>query len=62
MCRERIIIEFADWQYKSKPVDEMVELEQAIKDGDYATVAEHLKLQDAYDIRIETKDAGWREK
>lgn len=60
MREERIIIEFRAWQYKNLPVEEIVELEQAVKDGDYATVAEHLKIQDAYDIRIETKDAGWR--
>lgn len=60
MIEERIIIEFRSWQYMNLPVEEIVELEQAVKDGDYATVAEHLKIQDAYDIRIETKDAGWR--
>lgn len=60
MIEERIIIEFRAWQYENLPVEVIVELEKAIKDGDYATVAEHLKIQDAYDIRIETKDAGWR--
>lgn len=60
MIEERIIIEFRARQYKNLPVEDIVELEQAVKDGDYATVAEHLKIQDAYDIRIETKDAGWR--
>lgn len=60
MREERIIIEFRSWQYMNLPVEEIVELEQAVKDGDYATVAGHLKIQDAYDIRIETKDAGWR--
>lgn len=59
MREERIIIEFRAYQY-NRFVDDAVELEEAIKDGDYATVAEHLKIQDAYDIRIETKDAGWR--
>ena len=60
MVEERIIIEFRAWQYDKLPVEDIVELEQAVRDGDYATVAEHLKIQDAYDIRIETKDAGWR--
>lgn len=60
MIEERIIIEFRAWQYENLPVEDIVELEQAVEDGDYATVAEHLKIQDAYDIRIETKDAGWR--
>lgn len=60
MREERIIIEFRAWQYNKLPVEDIVELEQAVKDGDYATVAERLKIQDAYDIRIETKDAGWR--
>ena len=57
---ERIIMEFRDWQYSNRPVDELVDLKQAIEDGDYGTVAEILKIQNAYDIRIETKDAGWR--
>lgn len=60
MIEERIIVEFRAWQYENLPVEDIVEIEQAVKDGDYATVAEHLKIQDAYDIRIETKDAGWR--
>lgn len=60
MIEERIIIEFRAWQYNSLPVEDAVEFEEAVKDGDYAKVAEYLKIQDAYDIRIETKDAGWR--
>lgn len=60
MIAERIIIEFRAWQYEKLPVEDVVALEQAVKDGDYATVAECLKIQDAYDIRIERKDAGWR--
>lgn len=61
MREERIIIEFRKWQYcGGLPVEDIVNLEQAVRDGDFATVAKYLKIQEAYDIRIETKDAGWR--
>lgn len=62
MRRERIIIEFDDWA-NNRPIDEVVELEVAIKDEDYGRVAELLRIYDADDIRIEReKIEGWEEK
>jgi hypothetical protein len=62
MRKERIIIEFDDWA-DTRPIDEIVELEVAIKEGDYGRVAEVLRVYDADDIRIEReKIEGWEEK
>lgn len=61
MRRERIIIEFDDWTH-NRPIDEIWELEVAIKEGDYGRVAELLRIYDADDIRIEReKIEGWEE-
>lgn len=59
MCRQRIIIEFDDWDY-NKPMDEIREIYCAIKDEDYEALAEKLKICDADDIRIENSVAEWR--
>lgn len=61
MCRERIIIEFDDWTY-NKDVDWIMTIEQAIKDGDFTTVAQNLHIYDADDIRIEEQKYSWEEK
>ena len=60
MSRERIIIEFAEYEYNWRPVDETTELKKAISAGDYNTVAKYLKVKKATNIWVETKDAGWR--
>ena len=60
MSKERIIVEFADYEYDWRPVDEISELKKAILDGDYETVAKYLKVEKATSIWVETKDAGWR--
>ena len=62
MRRERIIIEFDDWA-ENRPIAEIVELELAIKDGDFGRVAEVLRIYDADDIRIEReKIEGWEKR
>lgn len=61
MRRERIIIEFDNWA-DNRPIDEIMELEAAIKEGDFGRVAEILRIYDADDIRIEReKVEGWEE-
>lgn len=60
MCRERIVIEFDLTMWGAcEEVKDIVALEQAVHDGDYATVAEYLKIADADDIRLERQEMRW---
>lgn len=58
MNRERIIVEFDDWD-KNFSIQEIMQINEAIDAGDFEKVAKLLDIANADDIRIERAVERW---
>lgn len=60
MDKERIVVIFEDWD-KNLEYEDAIAVERAIEKYDFETIAKHLKIQDANEVKMQVAVEKWRD-